>query len=205
MSADYLNLDEQYEADIETAIEASLESKAVSESKAIEAVSETTSESKTVSDSKTASDTKTDHPVIVLISKDGEPYVVRKNNVMVSGMIESTLKNDPECTEIKLNVKGRTLGDIVGYMDHYDGKTPVIMEPPLRSPKLSDVCDDPFDAKFIDGIADEDMQLLYDLLNAANYMDMQALLHLGAAKVASLIKKKTPEEVERNLRPKSFN
>ena len=52
---------------------------------------------------------------------------------------------------------------------------------------MKDVCKDPFDADFIDRIGDN-RQALYDLILAANYMDIKALLHLGCAKVASLIK-----------------
>ena len=44
-----------------------------------------------------------------------------------------------------------------------------------------------WDAKFIDSIG-ENKQELYDIILAANYMDINSLLHLGCAKVASLIK-----------------
>ena len=36
---------------------------------------------------------------------------------------------------------------------------------------------------------------LFDLIQAAHYMDIQGLMDLGAAKVATLIKNKTPEEI----------
>ena len=49
------------------------------------------------------------------------------------------------------------------------------------------MCKDSWDADFIDKIG-KDRQNLYDLILAANYMDIKGLLHLGCAKVASLIK-----------------
>lgn len=52
---------------------------------------------------------------------------------------------------------------------------------------MKDVCVDPFDADFIDRIAVNRRQL-YDLILAANYMDIKSLLQLACAKVASLIK-----------------
>ena len=40
-----------------------------------------------------------------------------------------------------------------------------------------------------------DQALLFDLLIAANYLDIKPLLKLGSAKLASLIKGKTTEEI----------
>merc|ERR1712150_263777 len=62
-----------------------------------------------------------------------------------------------------------------------------IVESPLKSTVMKDVCTDGWDATFIDQIG-EKRQDLYDLILAANYMDITCLLHLGLAKVASLIK-----------------
>jgi len=72
-------------------------------------------------------------------------------------------------------------------MNHHAGVEPPIVEKPLRSKIMKDVCKDKFDADFIDRIG-ENRQALYDLILAANYMDIKSLLHLGCAKVASLIK-----------------
>lgn len=47
---------------------------------------------------------------------------------------------------------------------------------------MKELCKDPWDADYIDKIG-EDRQLLYDLILAANYMDIKSLLHLGCAKV----------------------
>merc|ERR1719346_90628 len=70
---------------------------------------------------------------------------------------------------------------------HHVGVEPPIVESPLKSTTMSEVCSDKWDAKFIDDIG-ELRQDLYDLILAANYMDIKSLLHLGLAKVASLIK-----------------
>jgi hypothetical protein len=42
---------------------------------------------------------------------------------------------------------------------------------------------------------------LYDLILAANYMDIKSLLHLGCAKVASLIKGQPLEKIKEILDP----
>jgi hypothetical protein len=115
-------------------------------------------------------------------------------------------------------------------MNHHKGVEPPIIEKPLRSKVMKDVCKDPFDADFIDRIGDN-RQALYDLIlgifynidaiscanrpkrlhstacvcvcvrtwlifTAANYMDIKSLLHLGCAKVASLIKGQPLEKIK---------
>jgi hypothetical protein len=52
---------------------------------------------------------------------------------------------------------------------------------------MKEVVRDEWDAIYIDKIGDNRQQL-YDVILAANYMDVKSLLHLGCAKVASLIK-----------------
>ena len=44
-----------------------------------------------------------------------------------------------------------------------------------------------------------DQEMLFELILAANYMDIKSLLDLTCAKVASLIKGKTPEEIRRTF------
>jgi len=64
-----------------------------------------------------------------------------------------------------------------------------------RSKEMKQVCSDPWDAQYIDKIGDT-RQDLYDLILAANYMDIKGLLHLGCAKVASLIKGQPLEKIK---------
>ncbi len=80
------------------------------------------------------------------------------------------------------------LAAIVDYLNHYKGKEPQIVERPLKSRNMADVVADPFDATFIDKVAETNLQNLYDLIMGALLMDIRGLIHLGCAKVASLIK-----------------
>jgi len=92
-------------------------------------------------------------------------------------------------------VHSAILAEVLTYMNHHKGVEPPIVEKPLRSKVMKDVCKDPFDAEFIDRIG-ENRQALYDLILAANYMDIKSLLHLGCAKVASLIKGQPLEKIK---------
>jgi len=80
-------------------------------------------------------------------------------------------------------------------MNHHKGKELPIIEKPLRSKIMKDVTKDDWDAEYIDKIG-ENRQQLYDLILAANYMDIKTLLHLGCAKVASLIKGQPLEKIK---------
>lgn len=62
------------------------------------------------------------------------------------------------------------------------------------------MCPHKWDADYIDKIG-ETRQQLYDLILAANYMDIKSLLHLGCAKVASLIKGQPLEKIKEILDP----
>jgi len=92
-------------------------------------------------------------------------------------------------------VASAILVEVIAYMNHHKGVEPPIIEKPLRSKVMKDVCKDPFDAEFIDRIGDN-RQALYDLILAANYMDIKSLRHLGCAKVASLIKGQPLEKIK---------
>ena len=99
------------------------------------------------------------------------------------------------CVCYRAGVTAPILGLVVEYMNQHKGVQPPIVEKPLWSKVMADVCSDPWDAAFIDRV-DEVRQTLYDLILAANYMDVKSLLHLGCAKVASLIKGQPLEKIK---------
>lgn len=133
---------------------------------------------------------------ITLISKDEKSFDVNTLNATISILVKTSRDADKDATEVPIpGVDGDILELIVQYMNHHKGTDPDIIEKPLRSKVLKEVCNDPWDAQFIDDIG-EDRQKLYDLILAANYMDVKSLLHLGCAKVASLIKGQPLEKIK---------
>jgi len=66
---------------------------------------------------------------------------------------------------------------------------------PLVSADLKECGVEPFDIKFVD----TDQETMFKLLLAANYMDVTDLLYLVCAKVASLMKGKTPEQIRKTF------
>lgn len=55
---------------------------------------------------------------------------------------------------------------------------------------------DPWDAEFINI---ENLEELFDIILGGNYLDIKSLLDLACAKVATLIKGKTPEEIRKTF------
>jgi len=126
--------------------------------------------------------------MLKLNSKDGKSYTVERKHAFISNLIKTGLENDDKADEFPVpGVTSAVLEKVVEYLSHHKGTEPPIIEKPLRSKVMRDVCSDKWDAEYIDRIG-ETRQLLYDLILAANYMDIKGLLHLGCAKVASLIK-----------------
>ena len=100
----------------------------------------------------------------------------------------------------ELSINGRTLQNVVDYMNHHKGKQPPIIPKPLRFKQMSQVTENKWDARYINEVG-EDKQALYDLILAANYLDINSLLHLGCAKVASFIKGEPLESIPNILNP----
>lgn len=68
------------------------------------------------------------------------------------------------------------------------------IDKPLKSSNMKDVVP-AWDAAFVE--VEQDM--LFELILAANYMDIKSLLDLTCAKVASMIKGKTPEDIRKTF------
>ena len=72
---------------------------------------------------------------------------------------------------------------IIEYCTYIHTNPPPEIEKPLRSNELGDVVN-PWFAEFVN----LEQEVLFELILAANFMDIKSLLELACAKVASLIK-----------------
>ena len=131
---------------------------------------------------------------ITLISKEGTSFTLPKKCAFMSGLVKITSQQDRSETQIDLkSVDSHTLANVVSYLNHHDGVNPKEIKKPLRSLDMSKIVDDGWDAKFINSFPQQE---LHDIIIGANYMDIQPLLQLGCAKIASLIKGKTNLEIK---------
>merc|ERR1712241_1192034 len=65
---------------------------------------------------------------------------------------------------------------------------------PVRSIHMAQIVSDKWDATWIDAF---DKKTIFEIILAANYMDIKSLLHLGCAKIATLIKQLDQKEINR--------
>ena len=126
--------------------------------------------------------------MLTLVSGDGQLFLLEQKFACISKLLRTAIDSDATADQIPLpSTTSVTLKLIVEYMTHHRGEELPVIEKPLKSTLMKDVCADIWDADFIDKVGDE-RQILYNLILAANYMDITSLIHLGCAKVASLIK-----------------
>src|SRR6185503_3043394 len=96
---------------------------------------------------------------------------------MISTLVKTTLEGgtheacftcvwlDKTATEVPLpKVSTDKLRMVVTFMEYHRGVEPPLVEKPLRSRIMSEVCKDPWDAKYIDAIGETNKQDLYDLI-----------------------------------------
>jgi len=111
---------------------------------------------------------------------------------LVQGMIEASGTEE----EIPLpNVRSAMLSKSIAYCTYHVDNPPKPIPRPLTTDNLGDHVDE-FDAAFVD----VDVEVLYELISAANYLDITSMLNLCCSKLASLMKGKKIEEVRQTLR-----
>ena len=101
--------------------------------------------------------------------------------------------NDDEdnVQEIPLpNVKAAVLRKVIEFCEHFLSEPMTEIEKPLKSQNMADVVQ-----KWYADYVNLEQVLLFELILAANYMDIKPLLDLTCATVASMIKGKTPEDI----------
>merc|ERR1719326_50507 len=101
-----------------------------------------------------------------------------------------------EGVQFQVEVKVAKMSELVKTMipeEAEDAEEPMSeIEKPLKSANMHEVVQEWY-ANYVD----VDQELLFELILAANYMDIKPLLDLTCATVASMIKGKTPEEIRK--------
>lgn len=136
---------------------------------------------------------------LILSSSDGEKFPLEKKVASMSELVKTMAEGDKDENEIPLpNVKGAILKKVVDYLTYHAENPPKDIEKPLKSANMTEVVSQ-WDADFVD----VEQELLFELILAANYMDIKPLLDLTCAKVASMIKGKTPEQIRKTFNIKN--
>ena len=132
---------------------------------------------------------------ITLVSSDSEKIEVSAKAVQRSVLVKGIIEDYPDDAEVPLNnVKSKTLKKIKEYLEHYENEEPKEIERPLQSQNFKE-CVGEWDYNFIE----LDLDDTFEIILGANYMDIKPLLELASAKVASIIKGKTTEEIRKTF------
>lgn len=129
--------------------------------------------------------------MVKLTTMDGETVEVEKEIACKSILIRGIVDDSGVEEEIPLPaIKRAILDKIIEYCRYINSNQEPEIEKPLRTTQLSDVVSEWY-ANFVN----IDQEVLFELILAANFMDIKSLLELACAKVASLIKGMTIPEI----------
>ena len=132
---------------------------------------------------------------IKLKSSDGKEIEISKKAASRSGLLKGIIEDFPDNTEFPVNqVNGTILEKVKEYLVHYKDEEPPKMEVPLKSTDFKQ-CVSEWDYNYLG----EDIDLIFNLINASNYMDIKPLLEISSAKLGSKIKGTTSESVKKDF------
>ena len=133
-----------------------------------------------------------DDSKVILISSDSKTFELSAKAAKLSKLIKESIQgNTEDIVEFHVNnVKGEVLKKVVEYLEHYKDEEPKKIERPLPSANFKEcVCEWDFN------YSDISLDIIFEIILAANYLDIPPLLELTSAKVASILKGKTTEEI----------
>ena len=117
---------------------------------------------------------------------------VAQYSSLIKGLIDDNAE-DPDTPLPIAQVTSSVMQKVMVFVAHmHETNTEPEIEQPLPSNNLEQHVDAWY-AEYI--IKDVDQALLFDIVLAANYLDIKPLLRLGSARIAALIKGKSIEEI----------
>ena len=129
---------------------------------------------------------------IKIITKEGKEFTLSKKQCELSDLLKSAINDYPQEVSFPLNdLDEKNAQFIQEFLSHFNGEAPKEIEKPIQSNEMKNLTDE-WSSCFIDKIPLED---LTNLTVAANYMGINSLLDLCCAKVATLCKDKSEDEI----------
>lgn len=137
-------------------------------------------------------------PYVKLQSSDNEVFEVdvevAKQSEVIRQMVEDCDYDDFDDEPIPLlNVNAAILRKVIEWATHHKDDPPPKEDEENREKRTDDI--ELFDREFLK----VDQGTLFELILAANYLDMKLLLDVLCKTVANMIKGKTPEEIRKTF------
>ena len=123
--------------------------------------------------------------------KDGKIYKISKKAAELSEMLKG-MKEIPEELPIPIeNVDSNTIEKIIEYLLHFNGVMPKEIQKPLLNTDMKKITDE-WSADFVNKFTIEE---LVNIIATAHYLKINCLLNLCCAKMVSLCKGKSEEDI----------
>jgi len=136
--------------------------------------------------------------MITLTSSDGIDITVERVVAQRSVLIKNLLDDlAPESTNEPIpipNVNEAVLKKVMEWCEHHKADPPTASDDDSDSRKKSTDIEE-WDQKYMQ----VDQEMLFEIILAANYLDIKALLDVGCKTVANMIKGKSPEEIRKTF------
>uniref|UniRef100_A0A5S6QRG3 Skp1-related protein n=1 Tax=Trichuris muris TaxID=70415 RepID=A0A5S6QRG3_TRIMR len=139
-----------------------------------------------------------------VVSSDGETFEVDSECLKMSNTIRTMLEdlcideNQAELEPIPLmNVNAVILKKVIQWCAYHYDDPPMMNDDECKERRSDDIS--AWDAEFLK----VDQGTLFELILAANYLDIKGLLEVACKTVANMIKGKTPEEIRRTFNIKN--
>ncbi|KAI2512780.1 Skp1 family [Fragilaria crotonensis] len=128
-----------------------------------------------------------------LVSQEGVSFTVPVEVAKVSELVKSMIDDDAaeDMSAISLpKVKATVLQKVIEFCKHHKEEPMTDFKKPIKSKNMADVVE-----KWYADYVDVEQGVLFDLICAANYMDIKPLLDLTCATAAMMIKAKTSDGI----------
>lgn len=135
---------------------------------------------------------------LILQSSDNEEITVDRDvaerSVLIKNMV-GDLGEEAMVEAIPIpNVNAAVLKKVIEWCTHHKNDPPASSDDDSDSRKKSTEIEE-WDQKFMQ----VDQEMLFEIILAANYLDIKALLDVGCKTVANMIKGKSPEEIRKTF------
>ena len=132
---------------------------------------------------------------ITLVSSDNEKFEISTKASKRAVLINKMIEDYQDKSEFPVNnVNKKNLQKIVQYLEQYENKDPTNPKAPLPSKNFKDCVDD-WDFKFLP----TELEDVFELFQGANFMDIQPLMELTAAKIADVIRNLSADDIRKTF------
>ncbi|KAL4928726.1 SCF ubiquitin ligase subunit skpA [Aspergillus undulatus] len=138
--------------------------------------------------------------ILTLTSSDGKdiqcPRDVAERSLLIKNLLQDLASPDAAPSEAipVPNVSENVMNKIIEWSTHHRGD-PEAKEGEEDDSRRKTTDIDEWDQKFMQ----VDQEMLFEIILAANYLDIKPLLDIGCKTVANMIKGKSPEEIRKTF------